>query len=187
MANWYADQLTNKNYLSPIGFVFLLDKARKVSFLCQRAEIPTMSISELVVPTPGFVQLPIPDGQATYANLQIEFIVDENLENYMQIYNWMRAISTPDEYETRFKWIEDNRKDRLESDRAQTLVSDGTLQVLNNNNQANFDVTFRDVFPVSLSTLSFDVTQSDNNYFTASVTFQYTVYDVLDVNTSTRR
>jgi hypothetical protein len=75
----------------------------------------------------------------------------------------------------------------LDSDRAQTLVSDGTLQVLNNNNQANFDVTFRDLFPVSLSTLSFDVTQSDNNYFTASVTFQYTVYDVLDVNTSTRR
>ena len=187
MANWYSEQLTNNNYLSPIGFLFILEKARKVSFLCQKAEIPTFSISELQVPTPGFVQLASPDGQSTFANLTLDFIVDENLENYMQIYNWMRAISTPDAYETRFKWIDDNSRDRSRSDRDRALVSDGTLQVLNNNNQANFDVTFRDMFPVSLSTLAFDVTNSDNNYFTANATFQYTLYDVYDVNTSTPR
>ena len=44
MANWYQDQLTNKNFLSPIGFVFLLEKARKTSFLCQKAEIPSMTL-----------------------------------------------------------------------------------------------------------------------------------------------
>ncbi len=173
--------------MSPVGFVFLLEKARKVSFLCQQAEIPTMSISEIVVPTPGFVQLPLPDGQATFANLDIQFIVDENLENYMQIHNWMRAISTPDAYVDRFQWIDDNsRESSLGSDTAQSFISDGTLQVLNNNNLANFDVTFRNMFPVALSSLPFDVTQTDNSYFTATATFQYTSYEMLKVNTNIR-
>tara|TARA_Y100000004_G_scaffold159112_1_gene185796 strand:+ start:127 stop:693 length:567 start_codon:yes stop_codon:yes gene_type:complete len=188
MASWYDSQLTNRNYLSPIGFVFLLHKARKVSFLCQRAEIPTLSISEIVVPTPGFVQLPIPDGQPTYANLNIEFVVDENLENYMQIHNWMRAISTPEEYAERFEWIDDKSLDKNQNtDTARTFVSDATLQVLNNNNVANFDVTFKDAFPVALSSLPFDVTSGDNAYFTATATFRYTLYEVRDVNSSDRR
>ena len=188
MESWYDRQLQNRNYLSPIGFVFILEKARKVSFLCQKAELPTMSISEIVVPTPGFVQLPIPDGQATYANLNIEFVVDEDLENYMQIHNWMRAISTPEEYEERFQWIDDNTYDpNLSTDTARTFVSDASLQVLNNNNVANFDVTFKDAFPVALSSLPFDVTSGDNAYFTATATFRYTLYEVRNVNKSTRR
>ena len=108
----------------------------------------------------------MPDGQATYANLQIQFIVDENLENYMQIHNWMRAIATPEDYEDRFEWIDDkSRETRYNTDSPSlTFVSDGTLQVLNNNNVANFDVTFTDMFPVALSSLPFDVTQTDNSY-----------------------
>ena len=47
MANWYQDQLTNKNFLSPIGFVFILEKARNVSFLCQKAEIPPISLGQV--------------------------------------------------------------------------------------------------------------------------------------------
>ena len=65
--------------------------------------------------------------------------------------------------------------------------SDATLQVLNNNNLANFDVVFKDLFPTSLSTLNFDVTQSDNDYFTATATFKYTLYEIRNVNSSRRR
>ena len=65
--------------------------------------------------------------------------------------------------------------------------SDATLQVLNNNNIANFDVVFKDLFPTSLSTLSFDVTGTDNDYFTATATFRYTIYEIRDVNRKTRR
>ena len=59
MANWYKEQLTNKNFLSPIGFVFLLDKARKTSFLCQKANLPTMVLGDVNIPTAGFVPIPV--------------------------------------------------------------------------------------------------------------------------------
>ena len=106
----------------------------------------------------------------------------------MQIHNWMRAISTPEDYADRFEWIDENsRETRYNTDTPSlSFVSDGTLQVLNNNNVANFDVTFTDMFPVALSSLPFDVTQTDNSYFTATVTFQYTSYQMRQVNTGTR-
>ena len=132
MANWYNDQLTNKNFLSPIGFIFLLDKAKKASFLCQRAEIPTMSLGEVNIPTRGLVPIPV-EGNMRYGDLTISFIVDEDLKNYMELHNWMRALGTPQELAERKSWRDLHRKDPSQDPR----FSDATLQVLNNNNQVN--------------------------------------------------
>ena len=90
-----------------------------------------------------------------------------------------------------FQWIDDNWIRALQpsniTDTTRPFLSDATLQVLNNNNVANFDVTFKDAFPVALSSLPFDVTSGDNSYFTATATFRYTLYEVRDVNSSDRR
>ena len=103
MANWYQEQLTNKNFLSPIGFLFILDKASKVSFLCQKAEIHTVTLGEVQIPTRGLVPIPV-EGNMRYNDFTIEFIVDEDLENYMQLHNWMRALGTPQEFKERKLW-----------------------------------------------------------------------------------
>ena len=145
MANWYEDQLTNRNFLSPIGFLFILDKAKKVSFLCQKAEIPTVTLGDVSIPTRGLVPIPV-EGNMRYSDFTIEFIVDEDMENYMQIHNWMRALGTPQELKERKLWNDANRKIKGQDAR----FSDATLQVLNNNNIANFDVIFKDLFPVDL-------------------------------------
>ena len=51
--NWYESQVQNRNYLSPIGFLFVLEKARKISYLCQSTSIPTLSVGAIDIPTPG--------------------------------------------------------------------------------------------------------------------------------------
>lgn len=182
MANWYQEQLTNKNFLSPIGFLFILDKAQLVSFLCQKAEIPSMSLGEVNIPTRGLVPIPV-EGNMRYSEFTIEFIVDEDLKNYLEIHNWMRALGTPQELKERKLWRDTHRSDPSQDPR----FSDATLQVLNNNNNANFDVVFKDLFPINLSTLSFDVTGGDNDYFTATATFKYTLYEIRNVNSQTRK
>jgi|TARA_B100000035_G_scaffold304198_1_gene303656 hypothetical protein len=184
MANWYNEQLTNNNYLSPIGFLFVLDKAKKVSFLCQRASIPDLTLGNVDLPTRGLVPIPT-EGNIQYGELTIDFIVDENLENYMQIHNWMRALGTPQS-------IDDRTVFKAQEEPARGLgneyrYSDGSLMILNNNNNSNFDVVFKSLWPINLSTLSFDVTGSDNEFFTASATFKYTLYEVRDTNSQTRR
>tara|TARA_B100000123_G_C25681200_1_gene406513 strand:+ start:95 stop:643 length:549 start_codon:yes stop_codon:yes gene_type:complete len=182
MANWYEDQLTNRNFLSPIGFLFILDKARKVSFLCQKAEIPTVELGQVEIPTRGLVPIPV-EGNMRYSEFSMEFIVDEDLRNYMQIHNWMRALGTPQEFKERRVWLNKYADSPSEDPR----FSDATLQVLNNNNIANFDVVFKDMFPVSLSSLPFDVTGGDNDYFTATTTFRYTLYEIRNTNSQVRR
>tara|TARA_B100001996_G_scaffold121975_1_gene92240 strand:+ start:1693 stop:2244 length:552 start_codon:yes stop_codon:yes gene_type:complete len=183
MANWYQEQLTNKNFLSPIGFLFILDKAQKVSFLCQRAEIPDLQLGNVDIPTRGMVPIPV-EGNLRYGDLSLEFIVDEDLTNYMELHNWIRALGTPQDMNERRAWIDKYAKDMPSKD---ARFSDATLQVLNNNNIANFDVVFKDLFPTGLSTLAFDVTGDDNNYFSATATFKYVLYEVRNVNTQKRR
>ncbi|ARW57045.1 head-proximal tip of tail protein [Synechococcus phage S-B64] len=182
MANWYEDQLTNRNFLSPIGFIFTLDKARKVSFLCQSAEIPSISVGDVQIPTRGLVPIPV-EGNISYGDFSLEFIVDEDLRNYMEIHNWMRALGTPQSISDRTDFKDTNQT----VERQEYRFSDGTLQVLNNNNNVNFDVVFKSLWPTELSTLSFDVTGGDNDFLTATVTFKYTLYEVREKNRQTRR
>ena len=182
MANWYQDQLTNRNFLSPIGFLFIQDKARKVSFLCQSAEIPSFELRQVDIPARGFSPLPR-EGNIRYGDLSIEFIVDEDLRNYMEIHNWMRALGTPSDLKERRDWETKYQNDPS----VDVRFSDGTLQVLNNNNLANFDVVFKDLFPVSLTTIPFNATEDDNDFMTATATFRYMLYEIRNVNTQTRR
>ena len=181
MANWYQDQLTNKNFLSPIGFVFVLDKAKRVSFLCQKAEIPSLTVGNIDIPTRGMARIPV-EGNIVYGDLSLEFVVDEDLQNYMEIHNWLRALGTPQEMKERKDWV--NKYANREGD---ARFSDATLQVLNNNNLVNFDVVFKQLFPIELTSLPFDVTQTDNEYFTATVMFKYMLYEVRNKNSQKRR
>ena len=175
--NWYEAQVQNRNYLSPIGFLFVLEKAQKISYLCQSTSIPTLTVGSIDIPTPGMAPMRL-DGNAQFMDLEVEFLIDEDLTNYMQIYKWLEAVGTPAEFESRAIW--ESEKSRAPRDNP--LTSDATLQILNNNNLHNFDVVFKDLFPVSLSTLTFNVSMMDNEYMRATATFKYNYYEIRKPN-----
>ena len=152
-----------------------MDIERKVSFLCQKAEIPDISLGQANIPTAGFAQIPI-SGSIQYCQLNLEFIVDEDLRNYMEIHNWIRALGTPSVRQERKDW-NDRWGNDSRSSTDDTKVSDATLQVLNNNNIVNFDIVFQSLWPVSLATIPYDVTGTDNDYLSSTVTFNYTSYE----------
>lgn len=178
-SDWYSKQLTNRNFLSPIGFKFLLDRAPKTTFFCQEASIPSISLGQVDVPTP-FKAYPI-DGNIVYGTFELSFLVDEDLENYLEIHNWMRALGVPDNFEERTEFIQKYSTAPREMKR-KVQFSDGTLQVLNNNLNANFDVVYKDMFPVELSTLNFNVSGTDVEFFIAAATFAYTSYEIRKLN-----
>ena len=49
---------------------------------------------------------------------------------------------------------------------------------MSSNLVAKFNVNFTELFPYSLSTLAFDATDTDIEYFTAEVSFKYTMYNL---------
>ena len=98
----------------------------------------------------------------------------------MELQNWIRGLGFPETLKE-FDDLESEAIGEMYAD-GDNIYSDGTLQILSSNLIAKFNVNFKDLFPVSLSTISFDATDTDIDYFTAEATFKYTIYKLTDLN-----
>ena len=181
----FDKQIANRNYMSPLGFKLILTKTPKVDFLCQSANIPQISMGTAVQPS-YLKDIPVPGDKVLYDDLNIRFLVDEKMENYLAIYKWITGLGYPEslgQYDQLKK--DDNRTDASVVDRGDPRYfefSDATLQILNSNYKPSVLINFKDTFPTSLSTLDFDVSQRDYSFFTAQVSFKYTIFNITDPN-----
>ena len=177
MSNFYDSQLKNRNLLSPVGFKLTLNTKRKIDFFSNTATIPALTLGTALQTTP-LRNLDVPGDELLYDDFQIEFLVDEDLVNYMVVHNWLTGLGFPESYQE-FKTLttdpEQQKDDKLQ-------FCDGSLHILNSNLRDIAIVKFQDLFPVSLSGLEFRATDDDINYFTAQATFKYMMYNILDVN-----
>ena len=181
MADPFANQIQNRNFLAPVGFKFTLAKYPKVSFFSNSARIPELSLGTAVQPS-YLKDIDIPGEKLTYGDLTIRFLVDENMENYMAVHNWLKGVGFP-ETPQQFK-DQTTDSDGIRDEKA--VFSDGSLHILNSNFQNVAIVKFQDLFPVGLTSLEFDATETDINYFTAEVVMRYTVYNIFDTDGRTR-
>ena len=181
----FDKQIANRNYMSPLGFKLILTKTPKVDFLCQSANIPQISMGTGIQPS-YLKDIPVPGDKVLYDDLSVRFLVDEKMENYLAIYKWMTGLGYPESIgqynQLRKDDIRTNASVSDEGDPLYFQYSDATLQILNSNYKPSVLVNFKDAFPVSLSTLEFDVADRDYSYFTANVTFKYTIFTITDPN-----
>ena len=177
------EQVSNRNFLSPVGFKLKINKCPKVDFLAVSANLPGITLGTALQPT-YLKDIDLPGDKLVYEDFRVNFIVDENMENYSQIYNWMKGLGFPESQ----KQFVDLRGDDVyypntaDRDNPFAEFSDGTLIILNSNLRPQAHVKLEGMFPVALSSLDFDATQTDISYFTASVTFKYKIFKLLDKN-----
>ena len=179
--NALGNQLTNRNFLSPAGFLFNVTKIPKVSFFCTSASIPSISLA--VSTQPSYLKdIDVPGEKLEYETLNLRFLVDEDLKNYMAIHNWLTGLGFP-ESAGDFKsatTAPDNSRD------LNLQYSDGALTIQNSNYRTTAVVKYKDLFPINLSSLEFDTSVTDIQYFTAEATFKYLVYNIVDKDGRTR-
>jgi hypothetical protein len=181
MADVFGRQIDNRNFLSPIGFKFTLAKYPKVDFFSNSSRIPEISLG--TVNQPSYLKdVDVPGDKLSYGDLSLRFLVDENLENYMSIHNWLRGLGSPESLKEFDDWLK--KDDGIEDYKKQ--FSDGSLHILNSNFRDVAVVKFKDLFPTYLTSLEFESSETDINYFTAEVTFKYTMYDILGTDGRTR-
>jgi hypothetical protein len=173
----FPGQIDNRNFLSPVGFKFSLAKEPKVAFFCNSARIPEITLSLNLQPS-YLKDIDVPGDKITYGDLSLRFLVDEDMENYMAIHTWLTGLGFP-ETTKQYKDLISVTSDITELQDPKKAFSDGSLYILNSNYNTTAIVKFKDLFPVSLSSLEFDATQTDIQYFTADVAFKYTVYNIL--------
>ena len=173
-------QIENRNFLAPTGFKFTLKRSPGVAFFCNQANIPDLNLGIAIQPN-YLRDIPTPGDKVEFGDLTLRFLVDESLENFMEVQKWIRGLGYPEEVQefrdlVRSGLIQGNYKND-----GQNIYSDGTLQILNSNLVAQFNVFFTDLFPYALTTLTFDATDTDIQYFTADVSFKYTSYKITDL------
>jgi len=177
----FGKQIQNRNFLAPVGFKFTLAKYPKVDFFSNSARIPEITLGTAIEPS-YLKDIDIPGEKLTYGDLVIRFLVDENMENYMAVHNWLKGIGFP---ESPSQFRDQTTNDEGIRDEKE-VFSDGSLHILNSNFQDVAIVKFQDLFPVGLTSLEFDATETDINYFTAEVSMRYTVYNIFDTDGRTR-
>ena len=172
--------IENRNFLSPVGFKFSLKRAPGVAFFCNQANIPSMDLGIAEQPT-YLKNIDVPGDKIQFGDLTLRFLVDEDLVNYMELQRWIRGLGYPESMD-KFRKLEGEAVLPGNFGNAgDDIYSDGTLQILSSNLVPAFQVVFTDLFPYTLSTVTFDATDTDIEYFTADVSFKYTIYNLTDM------
>ena len=184
-------QPTQLDYASPTQFKFGIAQLPKVEFFTTAANLPGITMVDSIFPTP-FKDVPVMGEKLTYENLEITFIVDEFLENYKELHNWMTGIAFPESREQFADFRSTVSKtpsatqgtsrdigDVQPATPVRPMFGDATLTILTNKNNPIVEVRFQDVYPASLSSLTYDQNATDVTYLTATVTFDYKIYEIV--------
>lgn len=157
-------QLNNRNPLNSFSFLFYIDKIPNIEFVLQTVQLPGVSLGEAAYNT-RFTKIPNPGEILDYEALDIQFIVDEDLENYLAIYKWMKSLGFPTTHlEFRNEYTTDNNPEQF---------SELVLYILDNHNRLNYEIHFIDAFPTSLSPIELSSSQQGFDYVLARVNFSY--------------
>jgi hypothetical protein len=163
---------TDPNFLASNYYFFSVTRIPNLTYSVQSANLPSIGMG--VINQPSNLGLPpkIPATNYSFGELEVSFLVNAQMTNWLEIYNWMKGIG--------------NLKDdttNLNYDPASTsgVFSDGTLLVTNSAYKPILQASFKYLFPKSLGDISFNTQTTTNEPVKCSVTFAYSYYEILPV------
>ena len=179
-ANWSTNQPTNLNYLSPVNFDLAINKLPKTRYFCTGVTLPGIIMSETQASTTLAIQPSMPGDKITFDPLNVKFVVDEDMTNYQEIYNWIMALG-PGMDTDDFVSLTDAKKTtqgKFSSASFDKMYSDATLIINTSSNNANVEFSFNDCFPTSLGSIEFSTDTQGVEYATCDLTLRYTLFTV---------
>ena len=155
------------NYLSALEFEVTIQRIPNVEFFTQQINLPGVSSNPVETENP-FNRLVWKPEKLQYAPLEISFIIDENMNNWMEIYRWMVGTTSP-QNPKQFRDLKESKDG---------TVSDISVLILNNKKNANILFTYKDCFPFSLSPVNLDTKSPDVQHPKADVLFTYNYFTI---------
>ena len=164
---------SNPNMLQPNKFTLNLSRAPNLQYFCQTVTLPGISTSEIPVQNP-FVELYAPGEKAIYDTLNITFLVDAEMTAWLEIHDWLRAMTFP----TTFEEYKGLNQLSPYADKEFPQFSDAHLTILTSANNPNYRVKFIDCFPISLSSVMFSAMDGPDNIITADASFRFSYFNI---------
>ena len=90
-----ARQPTKLDYESPTQFKFGIHQLPLVEYFVTAVDLPDIALGTTVMNTP-FKDIPIPGEKLTYGPLSITFLIDEYMENYISLHDWITGLGFPE-------------------------------------------------------------------------------------------
>ena len=167
MSKLTTTQPSNINQLNIVSFEVNFSRLPNVEYFCQRVNIPAVILGEAFQPMP-LMNLPVEGETLSFESKNLSFILDEDMQNYMEIYSWLTALGFPRDYE-QFKTL----KPASEASEYASMFSDMDIMLQTNKSNPNYKITFNDVFPTSLSSVLFDTSVSALEPIVVDATFNF--------------
>tara|TARA_B100000085_G_scaffold87920_1_gene79347 strand:+ start:729 stop:1295 length:567 start_codon:yes stop_codon:yes gene_type:complete len=180
-----TSQPTVFDYASPTTWRIRFARIPKVEWFCTNVNIPGITLGEASYPTP-MTDIGITGDKLTFETLTMTFLVDEELQNYRQIWDWLVGIGFPKNHNQFASALSSSTSPLpptpLKTDKGTTpaekpLYDEATLIIYNSKNIAKVEVKFKDIFPTSLSGLNYAQDATDVDYFRADATFRFLYYE----------
>jgi len=175
------------NYSQANQFRVSLSIFPKTEWFVVRANIPSVTLGQAVQAT-RLIDMPVVGDKLTYDQFYFTFLVDEKLQNYMELHNWLLNIGFPERY-TQFQGTtrpdgstrpvgksSDPRIPGFGKDSDRDLYSDITMFILSSKNNPVCRIKFLECFPVSLTNIEYSQQESDTTYAECTATFAYTLF-----------
>jgi hypothetical protein len=163
----------NINPLSPNGYMFTLQRLSTLSYFCQEVSLPAITLPEATQLTP-FSKVPLSGDQIDFDTLRVQFLIDDKMDNYKAIHNWIIGLGFPENY-AQYSTTIGGTIPAAMSEVAKSS-SDATLVILGNDNNAIQTIQFADCIPQSLESITFTSTNQDVTYLIGSANFTYSYY-----------
>jgi len=169
---------TNKDLLQSTKFRLNFGILPGMTYFCQSANLPGVALNEIIRNTP-FVDLYSPGEKISYDTLNITFLLDEEIQAWEQLHDWIRNLTFP----TDFKEYKDlERMSRVSNYRSSVNLkpqfSDGSLTIFTNKNNASIRINFKDLFPTTLGSILFNAADTADNIISADASFRFSYYNI---------
>lgn len=161
---------SNINPLSSGGFKLSIQKLPGIEFWCNEANLPGMSIGAATYSSP-FAQVPTPGDTINYDQLTVQFLIDSDMTNYKELWNWMYGIGFPESHND-FQSVLDADTRGITGNAAK-ILSDGSLTILNNSFLPIQTIQLIDLWPTGLGSLQLQANNSDTIYLAGQATFNF--------------
>lgn len=162
-----ANLTSNINYMQPTGFKVIIDRRHfpNLAFFAQSVVHPDMTLQSAVASYKRVDQRFAGD-KLQFGELSMQLIMDEDMQAYQEMYNWIESL------------VDEARKPtHLKAKEARPLEADISLTTMSSHNNGQKRFIYKDALPTTLGSISFETTAGDQ-FISFPVSFAFSYFEI---------
>lgn len=163
---------TNINLFQPTGFRVIIDRQNyaNLEFFVQSINHPGASNPAAETPFKRIAGVPMPGNQMQYGELTMNVLLDEDLNSYTELYDWMLRLVNDEQIA--------KRNDFGGSSSTTPTYADIVITALNSANNKNKLFKYRDCIPVAIGDIQFEAQNQGVEYVSFPASFRFSYFEI---------